>query len=323
MKHETGRGDGRGAAALLEKLRRKNKRPRRKKSRTGGMRLHISLTLYLLALVMFFLGYFQAFLSYLVAIVLHEMAHAEVARRLGYTLSYFKLTPYGAALIGEFEGALSRDEIRIAAAGPLFNLLLSVLFVAILWLIPDSYFFTREFILSNVYIAAFNLLPIFPLDGGRILLSALTLKMPRNRAYRRLRIVGFVFGALLSGLFIASFFFGLNPSLIVMAVFILVSTAVPDRSSKYQQLYRLAYRTQKVKRGLVVKTVMIDGKTPAGRLFRYINANYFTRFVLVDDRLNRLGAVDETALEALSPADFSRAAQEAFAPLFSRDPGRF
>lgn len=292
-----------------EGQKRRGKQTRKKSEKsTDRMRLHFLLLFYLLALVLFFLGYFLEFVAYLVAMVLHEMAHAEAARRLGYRLTAFKLMPYGAALVGEFEGASAADETKIALAGPFCNVCLAVLFAALLGLVSETYFFAYEFVFANLFLAAVNLLPVFPLDGGRVLLALLSLKIPRQRAYKRMRIAGFVMTAVLCALFVLSFFYGLNFSLAVMAVFIFTSTLIPDKSSVYRQLYRLSYRTERLKKGgLAVCEVMVLSDVPLRTLFRLINANRYTRFRVVDSELNTLFIIEETDLERVSAADFGKA----------------
>ena len=78
----------------------------------------ISPLVFIFAAVMIILGNGLPLISYFVAVVMHEMAHAEVARRLGYALVGIKIMPYGASLTGNFEGVSPKDEFWIAVAGP-------------------------------------------------------------------------------------------------------------------------------------------------------------------------------------------------------------
>ena len=137
-------------------------------------------------------GYFYDCVIYFTTIVLHELAHAEVSVRLGYTLDRFVLMPYGAALKGNFEGVRPKDEILIAIAGPLFNAAIAVICTALWWLMPVAYAFTDRLVAANIFTAIFNLLPVFPLDGGRIALAAISVKVPRQKAYKWVKIFGFI-----------------------------------------------------------------------------------------------------------------------------------
>ena len=111
-------------------------------------------------------------LSALVAIQ-HECAHAFASAKLGYKLNKIILMPFGAIIDGDLKGISFRDEIYVAVCGPLCNLITAGFFVALWWLFPTMYAFTDTACYSSLTIAVINLLPAYPLDGGRILKCAL------------------------------------------------------------------------------------------------------------------------------------------------------
>ncbi|MBE7079938.1 MAG: hypothetical protein E7371_01720 [Clostridiales bacterium] len=115
---------------------------------------------------------FLFLLSALVA-VQHECAHAFASARLGYKLNKIVLMPFGAVIDGDLRGISFKDEIYVALCGPLCNLCTAGIFIAIWWLTPTMYAFTDTACLSSLTIALVNLLPAYPLDGGRILKCAL------------------------------------------------------------------------------------------------------------------------------------------------------
>ena len=121
------------------------------------------------------------------SVLVHELAHAFAAVRLGYTVRqiYIDLF-YGAAEI-DLEYCPEKDSIKIIAAGPISNLLLALVSISFAafsaqlggWFAGTA--FMAEMIYINFALFAFNLLPIYPMDGGKILRSALMMKMPKNR----------------------------------------------------------------------------------------------------------------------------------------------
>lgn len=115
---------------------------------------------------------FLFLLSALVAIQ-HECAHAFASAKLGYKLNKIILMPFGAIIDGDLKGISFRDEIYVAVCGPLCNLITAGFFVALWWLFPTMYAFTDTACYSSLTIAVINLLPAYPLDGGRILKCAL------------------------------------------------------------------------------------------------------------------------------------------------------
>ncbi len=246
-------------------------------------------------------GYAYDCVIYITTIVLHELAHAEVALRLGYTLDGFVLMPYGAALKGDFEGVLPRDEIIIALAGPIFNVVLAVILTALWWLFPATYLVTDRLVAANVFTAVFNLLPVFPLDGGRVALAALSIKVPRQKAYKRLKVFGYICAPVFAALFVllAVMRHTLNISFAFISVFIFASTIFPDKNSAYRRLYGMAYFSERLKKGLKISRVMVHESSTLIQLDRMLNSNYFTTFVAVDDNMNVKCELSETALEEL------------------------
>lgn len=113
------------------------------------------------------------------SVLVHELAHAFVANRLGYNVRqiYIDLF-YGAAEI-ELDHCPERDAIQIIGAGPISNLLLGIVSFGLYAGTGIDFF--AEMIVVNIIFFIFNILPIYPMDGGRILRSFLMMKMPSNR----------------------------------------------------------------------------------------------------------------------------------------------
>ncbi len=153
---------------------------------------------------------FLFLLSTLVA-VQHECAHAFAAARLGYRLNAVVLMPYGAVIDGDLKGISVKDEIYVAICGPLCNLATALFFGALWWFAPTTYAFTDVAFYSSLAIALVNLLPCYPLDGGRILkcllLRGLLKKYPQaakaeGRAEVICRVVSLSFSLLALAAFI-------------------------------------------------------------------------------------------------------------------------
>lgn len=260
-------------------------------------KIKVSPLVFVFAAVMIYFGNGFALISYFIAVIMHEMAHAEVARRRGYVLEKIKIMPYGASLTGKFEGVSCKDEFVIAMAGPLCNVFVAILFTAVWWLVPSTYFFTETFVLSNVFTAITNLLPIFPLDGGRAVLAIMSRKLPRQKAYNIIRLFGIVACIGFLALFAVSFFIGVNFTFALMAFFVLSGTLFPDKNSKYQRLYSMAYRSEKLKHGIAVREIMVSDSLTLHALGKMLNGNYYYKFTVVNEKLETVCAFTETELE--------------------------
>ncbi len=133
-------------------------------------------------------------LALFASVLLHELGHAVVARRCGVRTLEIVMFPIGGVARME-RTPRPRDELRIAVAGPAVNLVLAGLILAglALWRGPavagpealadptDANLLER-IAMGNLILALFNLLPAFPMDGGRILRSLLALRRPEEEA---------------------------------------------------------------------------------------------------------------------------------------------
>jgi Zn-dependent protease/CBS domain-containing protein len=137
---------------------------------------------------------------FLVSVLAHELSHAVAARRFGVKISAITLFVFGGAASMESEPERPRDEALIAAAGPVASLLIG----AVLWLIDVVV--QQEQIAAlvgwlgfiNLTLGIFNLVPGFPMDGGRILRAALwRIRGDRYKATRNAAMVGQLIGYLL------------------------------------------------------------------------------------------------------------------------------
>lgn len=119
------------------------------------------------------------------AVLLHELGHALTARRFGLDTHAITLYPIGgvAQLAGSPRNA--REELWIALAGPAVNFVLAAGFGALsFFLAPTGIVgtFVTGLAWANLGLGVFNLLPAFPMDGGRVLRAALETRMGRLRA---------------------------------------------------------------------------------------------------------------------------------------------
>jgi Zn-dependent protease len=149
-----------------------------------GFPIEISMTFLFLLGVVFIgfggmIGVFLAGLAF-ASILLHELGHAVVSRRLGVPVSGIELNFFGGAAKMTDLPRSATDEIKIAGAGPAVSIVLAALGFGLgavtgVWMITLIGW-------MNVLIAAFNLIPALPMDGGRILRALLTRKFDYVRA---------------------------------------------------------------------------------------------------------------------------------------------
>ena len=130
-------------------------------------------------------------LLFFVCVVLHELGHSLTARRYGVNVPRILLLPIGG--MAEFDRIPRKpsQELLITLAGPAVNFVLAAALLPLVWhgLFSDeeaaAYSVTNliaQLWFANLVMGTFNLLPVFPMDGGRILRALLALKLPYLRA---------------------------------------------------------------------------------------------------------------------------------------------
>lgn len=247
------------------------------------IKIKIHPTFIVFACILIYFGQSVLFFNYLIVMFVHEFAHALVAKRLGYNIKNIKLIPFGISLNMNVDNLMPKDEIKIALAGPLVNLFLSLVTISIWWLCPETYNYSYIFCYANFVTAFFNLIPAFPLDGGRVLLSLLKQKYSLKNSIKFCKIINIVISLLLLILFILSCFISIN--LTYLFVIFCVLSGVLD-NNKMQNYTLINYGVlKKIGRVVKLKQIVISQNEPLYRVCKYIdNFSYLSISVLNEDK---------------------------------------
>ncbi len=197
-----------------------------------------------------------SFAAFTLCALLHELGHARAAEKCGYKLKRVTLMPYGAVISGDISGISYKDEIKVVCAGPFVNLALYIAIIALWWLFPTTYPYTELAATANLALFLINLIPAFPLDGGRLLLCTLSLKLKRKTAVLITKTTGIIFSCFLLGLFVYSCFTGVNFSLLFFASFIFAGAIHKNPNDGYVRFYE-GLSPLTVKRPKIVKTLAV------------------------------------------------------------------
>lgn len=200
-------------------------------TRVMGIPVRVHITLIILLIILGF-SYGLFGLLYAVAlfasVALHELGHSWVAIRKGCHVREIMLLPIGG--VAKMDSIPSRpmDEFLVAAAGPLTSFILAVLFN---WL-GDFAFLFISLRNVNLMLCLFNLLPSFPMDGGRIFRAFMTPRLGRLKATALAARVGRIMA-------VAGGIFGLywhNYFLVLIAIFIYQAAGAEYRAVYMQQM---------------------------------------------------------------------------------------
>jgi stage IV sporulation protein FB len=250
----------------------------------------------LLAVFLIFQGQAIFLINSTLTVLLHEMAHARIAHGRGYVMKKIVLMPYGAVLYGE-EKMRRDDAVVIALAGPLFNLFIAALLFAMWWLVPELYVFTDTFAYANVSVALFNLIPVFPLDGSRVVLA---LSKNKPKALKKLRFFGIAAAFLLFSFFVWSAFFEINITAGIMAVFLYVGAVSGTKNEMYTHFAECCAGVKNIANGVEQRRVYVSERTRLVKLVRMLNENSLIEFTVVDERFEKIAEFNERELEEIA-----------------------
>lgn len=164
------------------------------------MSIKIDLRIFLFGILFFLTRQIEIYATIMFFAFLHEIGHLCAGLILGFKPKSMKMTPFGFQIAFKTcveddnpkkmqENELCIKKIVIYLAGPMINLFL--ILVCLLWrtklILPKE-----TMVYSNILLAIFNLLPIYPLDGGRILREVVHIFRGRKIAYQKSNLISFI-----------------------------------------------------------------------------------------------------------------------------------
>ena len=238
--------------------------------------------------IMSITGTFILFLS----VLLHELSHSIVAISYGIRVRQIMLFIFGGVSDIEEEPKEFKKEFKMAIAGPAVSLVLSAIFAVFWWLTsipitsssPDNFYNTALIMINGIFfysaflnliLGIFNLVPAFPMDGGRILRSLL---FSRNKNYDKSTRI-----AVRIGVIISYVFFGLGILIILSGSFvsemwiILIGWFLQNGAQSYMYQYDIMKILSKIRLGELMKTNIIS--VPEDITVNNILRNYFNIYM--------------------------------------------
>jgi stage IV sporulation protein FB len=256
------------------------------------------------------MGYFIELLTLFGIVVIHELGHVVAAKYYGWDVSEVQLLPFGGVAVVEEKGSVTAmEEIIVALAGPLQNVLMIVfalsMKVTALW--SDGWI--DYFVQANMWIAIFNLLPVLPLDGGRILQALVSYKFSY---YQTLRMTVWISLAMSGAMISVSIYnhpvVGLNLNLLVIAIFLLVTNGYSYRNMNYTFIRFLLRRSQRadaiLHQGGLAQPIVVLGELNTAHITKmFLREKYHLIYVLDDQGSIRAVLPEHRLIRALLVGD--------------------
>lgn len=250
----------------------------------------------------------RALVGFLV-IVLHELSHAAVAEAYGLRVDQLEIWPFGG--IARIAGLSSEEgevEAMVAVAGPLQNFLLAALASAAGPFFPVPPGLADAFITWNLWLGCLNLVPVAPLDGGRLARLYLTRRWGRARAETVVREGGLWLARGLMAVALGLTAFGRLPvALAVFSAFLYWGARRTAPLAGYLRVRDLALRSLWFQRRPIwpLDELAVRETTPLGRVLAVMRPMHYHRVTVLNSELAPMGILEERdlirALERLGP----------------------
>ncbi|HYF04228.1 MAG TPA: site-2 protease family protein [Patescibacteria group bacterium] len=248
-----------------------------------------------------------AVVGYIISLLLHEIAHISTARGLGTPMHRITLFLFGGLAEQEEEPEKAKDEILLALSGPVVSFALALFFWMLGNIAHDEHWpapalqVIRFLATANLSLAAFNLIPAFPLDGGRIF-RALVWVWRRNIAYAThiSANVGSVFGILLM---IFGFYKFINQSFVEGLWWFMagLSLRIASRISYGHLLNRRVLEGETVKRFLNPNMMGVSPDMSIYELVHEHSYKHYYDFYAVLENDKTLGYISLESIQGIAP----------------------
>ncbi|MEK3901393.1 MULTISPECIES: M50 family metallopeptidase [unclassified Paenibacillus] len=273
--------------------------------RVFGIELSLHPLFVLILMVSVLTGQFLELLTLFLIVFIHELGHVCAALLAGVTVRSVELLPFGGVAVIEDHGRLTAvREIGIALAGPLQNGIMILMALALKQVEYGNIAYLDYFIGANAMIALFNLLPVLPLDGGKILQAALSLLLPyyytllwtgRVSIAASLLVIGFALLPLGNG-------DGLRLNLLMIGAFLLYSNWTDQRNLPYRFVGFLMNRERIYERYLVAENIarpiVATLAKPLDEILRLFKRNHYHYIYVMNNDRDIVAVVPEQRLIA-------------------------
>lgn len=239
----------------------------------------------------------QIIMAFLI-VLFHEFTHYCAALILGFSGFDMEILPIGARLsLRELDEASPKQDIIISLSAPILNLIMSLLFYFLY--VKYSNNVLNMLFKGNLVVGLFNLIPAFPLDGGRVLRSILQYKTIYRRANELTIKFGMVEGTILISAYMILLIFGINNlNLGVVAVFIIYSSHKEKERIAYIIMGDIVKKRYKfLKNGYIEnKSISIHYKCDLLMALSILDKNKYNIFTILDDELKVMDLIYEDEL---------------------------
>lgn len=237
------------------------------------MRFRIDLRIFVFLILFYITNQIEIYALIMCFAIIHELGHLLIGLILGFRLNKIEINPFGVAINFKFNledynkkikkaNLLEEKKIFIAIAGPIINLLI----ISIINTLNINIYEKNMIIYSNLLLFLFNILPILPLDGGRILKGILYIYFGKNKAEKYICNISFAFLVILTAISSVAILYLKNIAIFLGIFFLWVLYLKEEKfyrnRQKLYELIKKEYRKEFIEEKVNIKYIeTIENKT--------------------------------------------------------------
>ncbi|NRF91428.1 site-2 protease family protein [Paenibacillus frigoriresistens] len=232
-------------------------------------------------------GYFLEAVTLFGIVLIHELGHLAAANGFGWRVREVQLLPFGGVLIvDELGTAPTREELIVSLAGPLQHVWMILVALFMKWVDVGASSWWDYFIEANLMIGLFNLIPVMPLDGGKVMQSLLGYLLSYHNTILYTTWISMILSLAIIVIAIIQLINGHLPlNILAIGIFLLVSNWYAYRQLPYHFFRFLIGRgnrmSQLLSRGTLAQPIVITKhRTMAETLKLFMREKYHLIYIV-------------------------------------------
>ncbi len=253
-----------------------------------GIKTEVHFTFFLLIILVTLTGNLLIAISSAFFSLFHELAHATAAQALGYHPQKISAGLFGGVLYLSETAIRPLHELLIHLAGPASNIVIAAILYMISFFYPETW--VSELILCNLILGIFNLMPFYPLDGGKIIGLYLTYFFGYGKADRFSEIFSRIFAIFL---FLLGFYLVQYNLMNLLICALAINLAIVSRADNRFLFYKLTKRIEERRQSFKPKMVVCDQHIQAMKILQAYRPYEARLFTIVNRKGSYKGQLSE------------------------------
>ncbi len=247
------------------------------------MKIKISKTFFVLFIFFIVFYDYKQLFAFLLALFLHEISHLILALKYKLKIESFNITPFGVyCIINDIEFLSIHKKIKITIIGIVTN----IVFFLCFYLLSSDNLILKYFTYYNLFLAIFNLLPIYPLDGSKLFIYIHSYFFGYMNSAKIIIWLGKnITKALILFGFILTILYTTNIYIYLFGIYLYRKQTSDIYTKLYYDFYKSLQKKYKLKKTLKVKTLYINKESTLTDLFKYYSYDNFLTFVFNDENM--------------------------------------